>query len=101
MKLDLSWCWEVSDDGIAFIIDNCHRLKELYLIGLHELYGKPFFRIPKNNPGLTFLDLSQCNKIEDEILNLLLQKLPKLTVKNYYGETMVVENYDVFESDSE
>lgn len=87
--LNLSWCWEVSDDGIAFIIDNCYRLKELHLVGLHEMYGIPFTRVAKNNPDLTFLDLSNCNKIKDEIVTNLVNSMPNLVAKDYYGDYLV------------
>lgn len=87
--LDLSWCWEVSDDGLAFIIDNCHELKELYLRGLHELYGTSFSKISTSLPKLTFLDLSQCNKVQDELIECVVQKMKTLVILNYYGDVVV------------
>lgn len=91
VNLDLSWCWEISDDGIAFIIDNCHRLKKLHLVGLHELNGAPLSRIPRQTPDMVYLDLVNCNKINDDILVHLVGVMPKLIIKNYYGETMTME----------
>lgn len=87
--LDLSWCWEVSDNGLAHIIDNCQRLKELHLKGLHELYGTPFFHLPKSVPCLLFLDLSQCNKVQDELIKYIVDKMTELIVHNYYGEMVI------------
>lgn len=91
--LDLSWCWEILDGGITFIINRCSKLKELHLVGLHELYGAPFARIPSRNPDFEFLDLSQCNKIEDDILVRLVRVMPKVVVKNYYGESIIANTY--------
>ena len=87
--LNLSWCWEVSDDGLAFIVDSCHKLKELHLRGLHELYGTPFRRIMSNLPNLVFLDLSQCNKIQDDLIERVSDQNSNLIIWNYYGETVV------------
>jgi len=81
------------DGGITFLIDRCRKLKQLHLIGLHELYGAPFARIPSCVPDLEFLDLSQCNKIEDDILVRLVRMMPKVVVKNYYGERMIANTY--------
>ena len=99
VNLDLSWCWEVSDDGIAFIIDNCHKLKKLHLVGLHELTGAPLSSIPRQTPDMVYLDLVNCNKIDDEILVHLVGEMSKLIVKNYYGETMKPDLY--YSSDSD
>jgi len=87
--LDLSWCWEISDDGLEFIINQCKNLKKLHLQGLHELFGIPFVRIPLLLPKLTFLDLSQCNKICDELIENVVLQMRELIVCNYYGDTVV------------
>ena len=87
--LDLSWCWEILESGISLIIDHCHKLKQLHLVGLHEIYGISFARIPSQIPGLVFLDVSQCNKVDDEILEHLMRTMPKLVAKNYFGESLV------------
>ena len=87
--LDLSWCWEVSDDGLAHIIDNCSKLRELHLKGLHEVYGTPFFHLPQDVPNLSLLDLSQCNKIQDELIKRVVEKMKDLVVYNYYGEVVI------------
>ncbi|XP_066928403.1 F-box/LRR-repeat protein 2-like [Clytia hemisphaerica] len=87
--LDLSWCWEILESGISLIINHCHQLKELHLVGLHEIYGNCFSRIPVLIPGLLFLDVSQCNKVDDDMLEHLVRMMPKLVAKNYFGEDLV------------
>jgi len=87
-SIDLSWCWEVTDNGIAFIIDGCRRMRRLELCGLHELYGWPFRNIPVKMPKLEFLDLRQCNRIQDELAVELVAIMDSITILNYYGDTV-------------
>ena len=48
---------------------------------------------------MVYLDLVNCNKIDDEILVHLVGEMSKLIVKNYYGETMKPDLY--YSSDSD
>ena len=86
--LSLSWCWEVSDEGLKHIVESCSKLTELHLQGLHELDGYPLEDIKDFLPSLKFLDLTQCNKVQDELLEVLVQSMKDLEVVNYYGEKM-------------
>ena len=86
--LSLSWCWEVSDEGLKHIVENCSKLTELHLQGLHELEGYPLEGIKDFLPSLKFLDLTQCNKVQDELLEVMVQSMKDLEVVNYYGESL-------------
>ena len=92
--LNLSWCWEITDDGINFIFDSCHKITELHLCGLHELYGIPLRRAQLEMPQLRFLDLRQCNKTSDDMLVDIASSIKNLTVLNYYGDALQADlNY--------
>lgn len=89
--LALSWCWDISDPGIISIVDHCRNLKVLDIIGLHKITGTYFIRIPEEMPKLRLLNLQQCNKIIDELIEDVIRKKPDLRVFNYYGEQFVHE----------
>ncbi|XP_033632097.1 F-box/LRR-repeat protein 17-like [Asterias rubens] len=85
-NLALCWCWNVSDAGIDEIVQHCSELKYLDIVGLDKVKGQCFTRIPDALPRLTFLDLRQCNLINDTILIDLVKTKPGLNIINYYGE---------------
>ena len=86
LTLDLSWCWDVTDAGLQYIVTKCHNVVDLNLCGLNELLGEPLKELPQEMPKLTYLDGRQCNKVPDNLLEQLAWKMTKLTVLNYYGE---------------
>ncbi|XP_065669199.1 F-box/LRR-repeat protein 2 [Hydra vulgaris] len=89
IELDLSWCWDVSDDGLSFIINNCRHLKKLHLQGMHEICGSHFSKIASSLKKLVFLDLRQCNKVDDDFIDGLVKCMENLVVLNYYGDIVV------------
>ncbi|CAK9298367.1 unnamed protein product [Gordionus sp. m RMFG-2023] len=84
-KLYLSFCWEMSDDGFQFILNNCPNLELLELAGLNRLSWLHVPDIPVKLPKLKYLDLRQCNTwIDDDIVKIV-HKMPNLMVINFLG----------------
>ncbi|XP_032223041.2 F-box/LRR-repeat protein 20 isoform X2 [Nematostella vectensis] len=90
--LDLSWCWDITDKGLQYIILNCSEMRYLNICGLREVTGVPLRQVPSTMPHLTELDARQCNKMRDELLYELVVKVPKLIVIDYYGDYVVPGN---------
>jgi len=91
-KLNLSWCWEIDDSGLQLLVGGCPRLQEMELQGMKVLEGSPFVTLLTSMPDITYVGLQQCNHVDDDILNQLVQSKPTLTVINYYGEKIVPED---------
>lgn len=92
--LNLSWCWDATDTGLIAIVDGCSTLVHLYLVGLHRLTGSCLDRVPDDMPKLKYLDLQQCNFIQDLLIEDVVRRKPDLVVINYYGEKFVYEGVD-------
>lgn len=88
ISLELSWCWYVTDEGLASIVNRCRNIQRLILIGLHELTGKPLENTVERLPRLTYLDLCNCNAIIDDIMINLARKFSYLSIVNYYGDVI-------------
>lgn len=84
--LALSWCWYVTEAGLCSIVNTCKNLKYLDIIGLHMLTGECLERVPELVPHLTFLDLRQCNCIQDSVVEALVRCKRDLTAIDYYGD---------------
>ncbi|XP_013384737.1 uncharacterized protein LOC106154794 isoform X3 [Lingula anatina] len=84
--LALCWCWNITDHGLASIVDKCSHLQFMDLLGLDKIQGISLERIPGCLPHLKFMDLRQCGAIEDELIVGVIKKKPDLVAVNYYGE---------------
>jgi len=84
--LALSWCWEVSDTGVRSLFQHCRQLEHLNLCGVVRLCGDMLELIPKQLKNLKSLDLEQCPNFELDELQELLEEMPSLVIKDYYGE---------------
>ncbi|CAH1777093.1 unnamed protein product [Owenia fusiformis] len=89
-SLALCWCWDLTDDSLISIVDNCPNIRHLDLTGLDKITGSCLDRIPEEMPHLKFLDLRQCNNIIDELIQDVVRRKKDLTVINYYGEEFSV-----------
>jgi hypothetical protein len=89
--LSLEWSSNVDDRGVSEVLENLLKLKELRLMGLKKLTCKPFEQALELKDSafntLQFLDLSQCNLIEERVLRAIAKSHPTIIIKNYYGET--------------
>ncbi|CAH8848649.1 unnamed protein product [Trichobilharzia szidati] len=94
-SLILDWCWEVTDIGINEIINVCCCLHQLSLIGNSTIHGTALSEIPVKVPNLVILNLTQCNRISDDILETLAFKMPNLYVFDFFGERVGGELNDV------
>ena len=88
--LDLSWSMQVGDEGIFQILTNLLLLRKLNLVGLKKITDKPLVKASKLDmnayKSLKKVNLTQCNKVEDKFLRLIIKKYPLLKIRNYYGE---------------
>ncbi|KAK7081272.1 hypothetical protein SK128_003202 [Halocaridina rubra] len=90
-NLVLQWCWEVTDLGISAIVNKCHHLRVLDLVGVVQLTGESFLNLSSALPNLLILDLEQCNNINDEVLKQVVTeaKRPLLRVFDYWGDPVL------------
>ncbi|VDM31104.1 unnamed protein product, partial [Hydatigera taeniaeformis] len=66
--LDVSWC-AVGDDGLAAIAQGCPGLKELKIMGCHDVTSRGVGHIASRSCGLLLLSLSHCGQnITDEAM---------------------------------
>ncbi|XP_063217104.1 F-box/LRR-repeat protein 2-like isoform X6 [Bacillus rossius redtenbacheri] len=87
--LILHWCWEVTDDGVHFIVTNCRHLRKLDLLGLARISGTVWLElVPSVLPELTYLSLEQCRSICDQGVTTLVARMPGLRVIDYYGDSV-------------
>ncbi|XP_074650951.1 uncharacterized protein LOC141905809 [Tubulanus polymorphus] len=88
LKLCLCWCWNITDIGLVTIVDHCSNIQRLDLLGIHLITGVCLQRIPQELIHLSYLNLQNCNQIQDELIVNVLRSLNnrQLTVINYYGE---------------
>ena len=82
--LDLSWCWNLTDEGLESIAANCHGIRTLKLVGLKEAKCVPI--LGASMPRLQYLELVQTDLVDDEHLKLLKNSKPWITILDYYGE---------------
>lgn len=87
--LELPWCWDITENGLATIVANCPNLVNLVLLGLFKIHGFCLTELPSRMPKLRYIHLEQCNEVVDLLLELLARRLPQLKVFNYYGELVV------------
>lgn len=86
--LSLCWCWHITDLGATSIVDHCSKMVHLDLTGIDKMTGDCFGRIATEMIQLKLLDLKQCNRIKDELLESVVREKRDLTVINYYGEEL-------------
>eukprot|EP00929_Paragymnodinium_shiwhaense_P056083 TRINITY_DN28076_c0_g1_i1.p1 TRINITY_DN28076_c0_g1~~TRINITY_DN28076_c0_g1_i1.p1 ORF type:complete len:478 (-),score=94.34 TRINITY_DN28076_c0_g1_i1:655-2088(-) len=69
-KLDLSWCWQLSDSGVGMILDAARQLQSVKLIGVKNLTDRgllPCTRLLE----LRELDVTSVNHVNDWFLQFL------------------------------
>jgi len=69
-ELDLSWCWQLTDEGLGTLLDAAPGLRFVKLAGIKSVTGAslvPCCRMP----GLLELDCTSCNKMQDLMLEFL------------------------------
>ncbi|XP_078602854.1 uncharacterized protein LOC144876934 [Branchiostoma floridae x Branchiostoma japonicum] len=84
-ELHLCWCWDITEEGLEHIINNLSNLHHLDLTGLDKITGACLTKVPSALPHLTFLNLQQCNTVQDEVLSTLVAMVTDLTIVDYYG----------------
>uniref|UniRef100_L7LZT6 F-box domain-containing protein n=1 Tax=Rhipicephalus pulchellus TaxID=72859 RepID=L7LZT6_RHIPC len=87
--LELPWCWDITENGLASIVAHCQNLVNLVLLGLFKIHGFCLAELPTRMPRLRCIHLEQCNEVVDLLLESLARRLPHLKVFNYYGEVVV------------
>ena len=88
-KLEIAWCFKITDTGLAALTERCKLLTTLKLIGLKYAHCEPLFLAPLAK--LVSLDLSQTDLVDDTKLFQLKRERPWLKIINYYGEEIVSE----------
>ena len=63
-------------------------MEKLTLIGLRLLTGEPLKDTVNRLPHLKYLDLTNCNSIEDHIIRDVARQSVSLTVWDYYGSRL-------------
>ncbi|CAH1268510.1 FBXL20 [Branchiostoma lanceolatum] len=84
-ELYLCWCWDITEEGLEHIINNLSKLHHLDVTGQDKITGACLTSLPSTLPLLTFLNLQQCNRVQDEVLSTLVATVTDLTIVDYYG----------------
>ncbi|PAA85762.1 hypothetical protein BOX15_Mlig026123g3 [Macrostomum lignano] len=83
--LVLNWCWKITDNTVDLLFDTCRLMSSLSLVGLHQLTGKQLPLVPERMPDLRFLDLRNCNAIQDPLCHQLVAQRPCLCIVDFFG----------------
>lgn len=85
-SLLLNWCWELTDKSVEQIVNICHSLRQLSLVGNSLIKCHDLVRVPLNQPSLILLNLTQCSRVSDDVLEQLSIRMPLLYVFDFFGE---------------
>ena len=92
--LDISWCETVSNETLKTIIVNCKYLTKICLQGCKSLDDNLFndiFFVETNKEikihleNISFIDLTKCDYVTDQMISNIYDKYPNITIINYYG----------------
>ena len=76
----MNWCWEITDVGLACIVNKCKYLINLNLCGVVRLLGDFLPSINKLLVGLQLLDLEQCPDVQLAVLEVRLSTYTTKTI---------------------
>ncbi|GAA53242.1 uncharacterized F-box/LRR-repeat protein C02F5.7 [Clonorchis sinensis] len=94
-SLNLNWCWDLTDSSLDTIVDTCSSLRHLSLVGDHLIRGRALVSVPTKLPHLNIVNLTQCNNVEDAVLEALASRLPQIYVFDYFGERVGGQPNDI------
>ena len=104
--LDISWCETVSNETIKTIIINCNLLTKISLQGCKSLddnlFNDVFFiesddkNIKSHLENISFIDLTKCDYVTDQMISNIYDKYPNITIINYYGRDLRDDFYYCF-----
>ncbi|XP_052218222.1 F-box/LRR-repeat protein 20-like [Dreissena polymorpha] len=77
-KLSLRLCSNISDRGLASIMDHCCELTHLDLMDNDHILGERLERIPEDLPKLRNLNIQYCKRIVESIIEDLERRKPNL-----------------------
>lgn len=84
--LSLQWCWNITDEGLCNLVEVCTEMERLSLIGNHVIKGTAFRWLPDKWGRLVLLNLTNCNQIDDDLLNAVARQMPSTYIFDYFGE---------------
>ncbi|KAH3811889.1 hypothetical protein DPMN_140306 [Dreissena polymorpha] len=82
-KLSLRLCSNISDRGLASIMDHCCELTHLDLMDNDHILGERLERIPEDLPKLRNLNIQYCKRIVESIIEDLERRKPNLFVSHF------------------
>jgi hypothetical protein len=100
--LDISWCETVSNETLKSIIINCNYLSKISLQGCKclddKLFNDIFFveseeSIKTHLENISFIDLTKCDYVTDQMISSIYDKYPNITIINYYGRDLKEDFY--------
>ena len=86
VHLDLSWCWNLTDDCLELLAERCRYVRTLKLVGLRG--AKCTSILEAGMEYIRFLDLTQCHIVDDSELRTFKRNRPHVTVIDYWGEVV-------------
>ena len=90
-KIRVDWCHDLTDEGVKFLIQNCHHLQCLNFVGLFKVTDAILENVPQLLPKLKHLNLTQCPGITDELLMGISLDNLHLDILDYYGNQVQEE----------
>ncbi|XP_052776898.1 F-box/LRR-repeat protein 4-like [Mya arenaria] len=79
-ELDIGWCFNIksSSGSIRFLVENCKKIKKLFLTANRTVDDEDLLAIANNCPDLEQLDILGTRQVSADIATRLLQQCEKL-----------------------
>ena len=103
--LDISWCETVSNETLKTVLISCNFLTKICLQGCKSLddnlFNNLFFNesdkeIKTHLENISFIDLTKCDYVTDQLISSIYDKYPNITIINYYGRDLRDDFYFYF-----
>lgn len=76
-SLNLDFCHNVNNEGVCHVVENLKRLKT-FIVGSNQITDKVAKLIAKYAKELTYLDIRHCDQVSSVAVNEIIKSLPRL-----------------------
>lgn len=76
-SLNLDFCHNVNNEGVCHVVENLKRLRT-FIVGSNQITDKVAKAISKYAKELTYLDIRHCDQVSSVAVNEIIKSLPRL-----------------------